>query len=634
MKHRPADVCFVVAPFLPEHQPALGVSSLTAVLREAGYLAHVQYLNIEFAREIGFALSSNIGGGIPVELLLGEMVFAPALWSDTASNWTGYVARLKRWLDEDPRMRSLNFPIDELLLKVKPLHDRAPSVIETWADRLCEERPRILGFTTTFQQNTASLALAQAIRKRVPAEEIAIIFGGANCEADMGRALADNFPFIDHVVSGEGEAAVVDLVQSIVKGKAPGPARHVDGAPVRDMDRLPVPVFDDYFREIAGTEMQDRFNLVAESSRGCWWGMKSHCTFCGLNGGNMGFRAKAPGRFWTELRELRDKWQSASFMLSDNIMDMKYIKSLFPMMTEDEELVELFYETKANLRKDQLELMAAAGVARLQPGIESLSTKVLKLMGKGTTLLQNLQVLKWCEELKIGLAWNILAGFPGEPQEEYDRIAKLIPVLSHLPAPTGAGVIRLDRFSPYWQTPERFGLSNVRHSWAYDVVYQALSREERLRIAYFFEFDFQAGGQRNLYLFPMMREISHWRKDYGQRATLEVSSLNDAAVILDSRAAYGGSHAMPKVSPVSEVELEVLSELDSISSFEKLSEALPHLKNLGRLLSGMIEHGWIVRENDTYLSLVLDRDARQNVLNRRVEGKLASLGLEFMTTAA
>jgi len=621
------DVCFVVAPFLPEHQPALGVSSLAAVLAQSGYSADIKYLNINYAQSIGFALSSHIGGSLPVELLLGEMVFAPALWPDNPPNWDSYVLALKAWFAIDPRMRSPSFEIDELLTLVKPLHDRAREQIESWADQLCAERPRIIGFTTTFQQNMASLALARAIRQRATKDEIAIIFGGANCEADMGRALADNFPFIDHVVSGEGEATITELVSSILNREGAAAARHFDGAPVTDMNQLPFPVFDAYFAGIAGTDMESRFNLVAESSRGCWWGMKSHCTFCGLNGGNMGFRAKSPERFWEELRLLRTQWRNGSFMLSDNIMDMKYIKSLLPMLIADGEPIELFYETKANLRKDQLEIMAAAGITRLQPGIESLSTKVLKLMGKGTTLLQNLQVLKWCEELRIGLAWNILAGFPGEPPEEYEIIARLMPALSHLPAPTGSGVVRLDRFSPYWRDPEPYGLRNVRHSWAYDHVYGDLPEAERARIAYFFEFDHQASDRTNSYLGPMMRGVAEWRKDYARKASLELSFQEDKAFMTDSRAAHGGSPKQPRHTLLRKVELEVLAALDAISSYDKLESALPGLNTLPDILSTMIDRGWIVREANNYLSLVLDRSARQRVLDHRVQGQLASFGL-------
>ena len=36
--------------------------------------------------------------------------------------------------------------------------------------------------------------------------------------------------------------------------------------------------------------------LLIETSRGCWWGERNHCTFCGLNGSSMSFDEMAPGR--------------------------------------------------------------------------------------------------------------------------------------------------------------------------------------------------------------------------------------------------------------------------------------------------------------------------------------------------
>ena len=48
----------------------------------------------------------------------------------------------------------------------------------------------------------------------------------------------------------------------------------------------------------------------------------------------------------------------------------------------------VFYETKANLTKDQLRALREAGIGTIQPGIESLSTDVLRTMRKGTTAVQ------------------------------------------------------------------------------------------------------------------------------------------------------------------------------------------------------------------------------------------------------
>jgi hypothetical protein len=48
----------------------------------------------------------------------------------------------------------------------------------------------------------------------------------------------------------------------------------------------------------AASEIGERIEpgLLIETSRGCWCGAVSHCTFCGLNGEGMAYRRKSPQR--------------------------------------------------------------------------------------------------------------------------------------------------------------------------------------------------------------------------------------------------------------------------------------------------------------------------------------------------
>ena len=93
---------------------------------------------------------------------------------------------------------------------------------------------------------------------------------------------------------------------------------------------------------------------------------------------------------------------------------MKYIREVFPKLNQSRLGLRFTYETKANLEFDQLDDLENGGVYALQPGIESFSNEVLRLMGKGCTGLQNIQFLRNCEELGIIAIWNFLYGFPGE----------------------------------------------------------------------------------------------------------------------------------------------------------------------------------------------------------------------------
>jgi ribosomal peptide maturation radical SAM protein 1 len=625
MRPREIDLRFVVTPFLPEHQPALGVSSLKAVLSRSGIRSDILYFNLDYAERIGTGLNRWITETSP-HLLIGESVFAGALWGDDEGLSHEYEARL---LEGDRiARRSVSETLPEMLPKLRELRRGSQRIAEGWARKILEGSPRVVGFTTTFQQSLASLAVARELRRLAPPEEVAIIFGGANCEGDMGRAMADHFPFIDHVVSGEGEGPILEIARHYLEGGAgvQPPARCLGAQTLQSMDALPTPDFDDYFAAVRGTCFEESANLVAESSRGCWWGMKSHCTFCGLNGGTMQFRSKKPARFASEIRELSRRYGRNYFAIADNILDMKYIQRLFPDLAARNEKIKLFYEVKANLRKDQLEMLAAGGIYRLQPGIESFSTPILKRMAKGTSRLQNVQLIKWCREFKISVAWNLLFGFPGEEPEEYAEMAKFIPALVHLEPPVGYGHIRLDRFSPYWKTPERYGIGGVRHYWGYDFIYHGVPAEERSRLAYYFEHEARADANPADYARPVMNAIDRWLA-IAPAAKLEFADTAEGPAILDTR---WGEEQVHLVSPLEQRTLRILdAHCSRDACVERLGrEGLAQGDaECERMFQRFVDRAWVVCEGNQMVSLVVDRREFERVIDRRLQLQLEALGL-------
>ena len=191
-----------------------------------------------------------------------------------------------------------------------------------------------------------------------------------------------------------------------------------------DMNGLPYPEFDGFFADLGASALAGSFepHLVFETSRGCWWGAKHHCTFCGLNGDTMAFRAKEPERAFEEIKHLSERYhvEEARLRRQHPRHALSSTRCFRGWRLNGYEL-EIFYEVKANLRHAQLEKMRNAGVNQIQPGIESFSDQVLRLMDKGCTGFQNIQLLRWCEELDIEVAWNFLAGFPGESQPNTRR---------------------------------------------------------------------------------------------------------------------------------------------------------------------------------------------------------------------
>ena len=189
-----------------------------------------------------------------------------------------------------------------------------------------------------------------------------------------------------------------------------------------------------------------------------------------------------------ELRYLRQTHGVRKACATDNILDFRYFRTLLPLLKEAKIDLELEYELKTNLSRPQVELLYAAGVRAVQLGIESLATPILRLMRKGVTAVQNIQTLKWLTAAGIEVKWNFLYGFPGEDPRAYDGLPELIAKLVHLAPPQAEGRVRVDRFSPYFESPAAFGLSRPRPIRAYRHVYP-FGDEELARLAYYFSCD-------------------------------------------------------------------------------------------------------------------------------------------------
>ena len=502
------DVLFVVMPFADVNRPAIGVSLLHAAARQAGFSSRIAYFNLDLAEAIGPRLYGLLAFALPPDSLVGEWFFADAVFGAAIPPAGDYVAKvLAAYVpDEDSRK-----------LIVEARRHRA-AFIDDCVRRIRAERPPIVAFTSTFHQTCAALAVAKRL-KEAPDPPI-VVFGGANCEGEMGLTMLRCFPWIDYVATGEADLAFPDLLVRLLREDRaeppPGIMRRGDTVltrprPLDNLDAQQFPDYADYFARIADSPLGGDLQPVGliETSRGCWWGAKHHCTFCGLNGETMAFRSKSPERAFVEIDFLARRHGVKRIDSVDNILDVRYIQTLFPRLAASGLGVELFYEVKSNLRYDQLAALRAGGMRTIQPGIESFSRHVLQLMKKGCSGAQNIQLLRWCKELGIEVAWNILAGFPGETAADYATQARLVALLTHLQPPSVCSPIRLDRFSPLHSDAEALGLVRVRPSHAYYYAFP-LGRNDLARLAYYFDFDYADGRKPMDYVAPLSRAVAHW----------------------------------------------------------------------------------------------------------------------------
>jgi ribosomal peptide maturation radical SAM protein 1 len=241
------------------------------------------------------------------------------------------------------------------------------------------------------------------------------------------------------------------------------------------MDSLPEPCFEDYFAQLDNAlpswREHNKVWLSYESSRGCWWGARQHCTFCGLNGETMAFRQKSPGRVIAGVRRLLLRYPTQRIGMIDNILPHSYFRTVLPRLATELPPVQIFYEAKSNLNLEQVLLLRRAGIVEIQPGIESLSSSLLRRMKKGVSARQNVALLRYARATGLGVAWNILFGFPGDEREDYESTLALMPLIHHLPPPTGVYPLSLDRFSPYVIDPAAHGISRLEPAPSYACVF-------------------------------------------------------------------------------------------------------------------------------------------------------------------
>lgn len=529
-------------PFGPVHLPSLGLSLLASGLASKGLDAEIRYFNLDYAHAIGPALYQGLSAENPYPAdLVGEWIFSSAL--ERAGDADAYVSQVLKGGHPAHRKRFAGVLAGSHLHHEAALGLRPSSskFVDACVDEILAASPKVVGFSTVFEQTAASLAAAQRIKARSPGT--LVVLGGANCEGPMGRALFEQNPCLDAVFSGECDFTFPAAMEAFFQdGRIPtGPGVEVRpwlaGTPVmpepeRPLDELPVPDFQAYFRDL------DRLNLdipggiavLFETSRGCWWGAKHHCTFCGLNGQGMAYRSKSPAKALAEFRALKSAHPGVPVVVADNILDMGYFKTFLPELAEEGNTTPLFYEVKANLSKEQLHGLKDAGVVTVQPGIESLADGVLKLMDKGVRGLQNLQFLKWSQELGLAAVWNLLHGFPKEDPAHYAAMIERLPLLHHLVPPMACCPVRLDRFSPNFEQAEARGFAEVRPYPSYRWVF-GLSEAEAAAMAYYFTFLHADGRDPSVYGDRLQEAVNAWRQGHG---TESLTLLDKGAFLLIS----------------------------------------------------------------------------------------------------
>jgi ribosomal peptide maturation radical SAM protein 1 len=598
-------------PFGPIDRPSLGLSLLSRCLGEAGFPTRVLYPALAFAAQIGneryddIALHFSRG-------LVGEWLFSQAL--DPIGDHRDFVrSAVERHFDG---VMPTKGKFADLARDLPALVAQTRAFIDATVEEIVRLQPRVVGLTSSYHQHLACLALARRLKERQP--DLLVVLGGANCNDPMGAETFRRFSFVDAVVCGPGEVALVELVRRHLQGhrgtrlagvywRAVETEVPVDAlerhATEPALDTLPFPDFEDFFaawRSQGGPALP---RLPIEASRGCWWGEKQHCVFCSENAHSMRYRRKSSDRLAAEFEWMLSHYPGHMICATDEILDPRLIGSLMPRLAAVPGKKRIFFSLKANIRKADLVRLADAGVVALQPGIESLADEILKPMRKGVSALQNIQLLKWCRELGIAVSWGILYGFPYEEARSYDRMVARLPLLAHLDPPTATSVA-LQRFSPLFEQAASFGIRDVVPDAGYRLIYRA-DEPALARLAYRFDWHCDRALPVEDYARPLRRSVDHWESVAAQ-SFLACHDEGGRLVIADTRPI-----ARRRIQVLSGLEREVYLACDRIQPVHAIVRAAGEAgydaseASIAELLAARVDDGLVVREGDLHLALAV-----------------------------
>lgn len=480
--------------------------------------------------------------------------------------------------------------------------------LDNWVEDTDFSKYPLIGFSVCFSQLFASLLASLKVKEKVP--DSAIVFGGSSCVGEIGKSLLGQFSQIDYVVDGEGEIPLKTLCGFLVKKRdtlpqqirSKVPATQVSCGNVDDLNTLPTPDYLSYFKELSSQFPDQPFIpiLPLEFSRGCWW---RKCTFCNLNLQWRGYRWKNSDKMMAELKTLLKKHKCLDFTFCDNALPSKETDSFFQKTLQSGEDFRFFAEIRAIRDPQKLSLYRSGGLTSVQVGIESLSNTLLEKMAKGTTVIENLAVMKHCLECGMVLEGNLIVEFPGSTEAE---IAETLVNLDFaLPFnPLSPASFFLGYGSPMEKNPHQFGISVITdHPHNVRLFPENLFENMEMLIK-----DFRGDKMKQKALWkPVTEKLRRWKFFHKNRKNKTIAPLSyrDGGTFIVIR--QERPHGKPLLHRLQGTSRQLYLFCGTIRSLSEIRQEFSTLaeKTLLNFFSDLCNKNLLFREKNTFLALAV-----------------------------
>ncbi len=490
----------------------------------------------------------------------------------------------------------------------------------------------IIGFTLNYGQLLPSLAVAKKIKELWPEKKI--IFGGSRTIGDLGIGVLKAFPYIDFIVSGEGEDALYRLASQYSHYQSIPGLIYRSGKEIIwnksesmvDLNNLPIPTYEQFYNDLSETSEQIkqyfthfRGRLPIEISRGCWW---NKCTFCNLNIQHQQYREKHVDKIIEEIKTLQEQYKMLRFQIIGNTLPKQNYRYLLEKIVELEKPFTFFAEARAGqLTSDDYTLLREAGFTEIQTGIESFSSHYLKKMNKGTRVIDNIAALKFCMENGIMNKYNLIVNYPNEEPVDFEETKKTINMIKSYLDPPQLCSLRVFYGSPIQQHPGQFNIKTLEVTEFDKTIYRPEMLEHKINFIYDFKKKIDFGTNN------WIQPYEEWNAERKQRTEKAMKSIYP----IDEYIFYfidGGSYVeiydnrnvqTLRYHMLEGIKREVFLSCIDVISFQEIQKKLTNTPDyeLAAILNTFENQNIVFREDNDYLSIPINYQKIRNQLRRR-----------------
>jgi radical SAM superfamily enzyme YgiQ (UPF0313 family) len=312
---------------------------------------------------------------------------------------------------------------------------------EEWAETLDKYQPT---YAILYEDNFNYLSKMCLLRMREAAFKMIQMAKSRGCTVILcGADATDHYADYlekgaDHVLIGEGEETLIELLNKLSAGKEPkniiglatGHSSLVTRRPdISNLDSLPFPAWDlvdvEKYRSI-WLKRHGYFSMNMVTTRGCPF----HCNWCAKPIWGQRYHSRSPENVAEEMKWLKETYHADHIGFADDILGLKpgWLPRFADAIHTQGSLIPFKCLSRADLliREGEVDALARAGAQTVWMGAESGSQKILDAMDKGTRVEQIHEAARRLKRAGIRVGCFLQFGYPGETREDIEKTIQLV----------------------------------------------------------------------------------------------------------------------------------------------------------------------------------------------------------------